>query len=207
VMMQVVPQDVASSITIESITPEDERHVDVAESALSTERSPHSSLSSIEAELHTDTRGFKLLRNDLFCSRAEASNSCEQQTPQHRLLWKENPEYSGQASGTSLGKPGHFTMCICLKNSPCSAHAQCPCCCAGSLEMCPQAGSEACTIASHTATVPCLDTEPSEQVSMPCSAGERGQEHHGTRQAHNIEEESTGLDGGSLEQEAYLCEK
>lgn len=115
VMMQLVQQDVARSITVESVVPEVDSQPAV--SVLPAD-SPHSSLSSVGAELCTETPGFTLFRtNDLFCSESRAANSSDQQMPdgtmraetpvagseeqppQSQLVWQENPEFSGQAMG------------------------------------------------------------------------------------------------------------
>lgn len=126
-MQLVEQQDVASSITIESVTPEVNMQPADAASALLPAGSPHSSLSSVGADLRTDTKGFTLFRtNDLFYSEAQAANSCERTTPQDvfcsetqvanceqpppqsHLVWQENPEFTGQAMGEAF----QTTLCI-----------------------------------------------------------------------------------------------
>jgi hypothetical protein len=134
VMMQLVTQDVASSITIESVMPE-KRKVNIlpadagSSSATTAQQSPHSSLSSVGPDLCTDNQDFTTVRtNDLFFSEDCAAGTCEQQEEhglhsleaqhadgrelpiQSQLVWQENPaaECCGQALGPTPSMPSHL---------------------------------------------------------------------------------------------------
>lgn len=227
VMMQLVQQNVASSITIESVTPEvNSQPTDVAN--VSPLGSPHSSLSSVGANLCTNTSGF-FRTNDLFCSESQDANACEQQMadgvfctatpvadceeqpPQSQLVWQENPEYSGQVMGKHF-QAQRLIVRNCLPIcSLCSLRATLACCCADSLVMRPQedSASDAGIAVSHDQTTPCLDAEPREQrcISGP-EATTEDSDYELSSQASCVEEEisAQGSDTGALFLPGSSCE-
>lgn len=173
VMMQVVPQDVAGSITVESVTPDGNVAPVDSTAVQPAAGSPHSSLSSVVTDTQVHDSGFTLFRtNDLFSSGCQPGNSVEHgNTPdslpkeceiadsekrgaQHsQCLWQENPEYSGNG------------MCICFRNNASMFTAalqlkSIPYECADLALMRPQIDSGRDTASSTAAT-----------DSMPCSRG------------------------------------